>query len=128
MLREGNGLKTRNRQEKEQGGKQIYVSVRKSEIWRGGEFFFKERGNELRLGFRRILFHQSPTTITQTYIYFPPCYFPYLSLVFGPFPSLYTFIYIYIIRKHKSTKLNSSKYCYASVIIQLNISHLFTHI
>ena len=26
-----------------------------------------------------------------------------------------------------STKLNSSKYCYVLLIIQLNISHLFTH-
>ena len=31
-----------------------------------------------------------------------------------------------MIDKHKSTKLNSSKYCYVSPI-QLNISHLFTH-
>ena len=29
--------------------------------------------------------------------------------------------------KHKSTKLNSSKYCYVSLTIQLNNSHLFTH-
>ena len=28
--------------------------------------------------------------------------------------------------KHKSTKLNGSKYCYVSQTIQLNISHLFT--
>ena len=31
-----------------------------------------------------------------------------------------------MIRKHKSTKLNSTKYCYVSLIIQLNTSHLFT--
>ena len=35
--------------------------------------------------------------------------------------------YIYIICKHKSTKINGSKYCYVSLTIQLNISHLFTH-
>ena len=29
--------------------------------------------------------------------------------------------------QHKSTKLNGSKYCYVSLTIQLNISHLFTH-
>ena len=33
-----------------------------------------------------------------------------------------------MIRKHKSTKLNSSKYCYVSLTIQLNISHLFTQL
>ena len=32
-----------------------------------------------------------------------------------------------MIYKHKSTKLYSSKYCDVSLIIQLNISHLFTH-
>ena len=32
-----------------------------------------------------------------------------------------------MICKHKSKKLNSSKYCYVSLTIQLNISHLFTH-
>ena len=32
-----------------------------------------------------------------------------------------------MICKHKSTKLNSSKYCYVSLTIQLNISHLFIH-
>ena len=29
--------------------------------------------------------------------------------------------------KHKLTKFNGSKYCYESLRIQLNISHLFTH-
>ena len=37
------------------------------------------------------------------------------------------YTYIYMICKHKSTKLNSSKYCYVSLTIELNISHLFTH-
>ena len=38
------------------------------------------------------------------------------------------FIYIrYMICEHKSRKLKSSKYCNISIIIQLNISHLFTH-
>ena len=32
-----------------------------------------------------------------------------------------------MIFKYKSTKLNSSKYCYVSLTIQLNISHSFTH-
>ena len=32
-----------------------------------------------------------------------------------------------MIYKHKQTKLDSSKYCYVSLKIQLNISHLFTH-
>ena len=41
---------------------------------------------------------------------------------------LYTYIlYIYMICKHKLTKLNGSKYCYVSLTIQLNISQLFTH-
>ena len=31
-----------------------------------------------------------------------------------------------MIYKHKSSKLNSSKYCYVSLTIQLNIRHLFT--
>ena len=31
-----------------------------------------------------------------------------------------------MIYKHKLTKLNSSKYCYVSLTVQLNISHLFT--
>ena len=31
-----------------------------------------------------------------------------------------------MICKHKSTKLNNSKYCHVSLTIQLNISHLFT--
>ena len=31
-----------------------------------------------------------------------------------------------MICKHKSTKLNCSKYCYVLLTIQLNISHLFT--
>ena len=31
-----------------------------------------------------------------------------------------------MICKHKSTKLNGSKYCYVSLTIQLKISHLFT--
>ena len=35
--------------------------------------------------------------------------------------------FIHIICKHGSTKLNGSKYCYASLTIQLNISHSFTH-
>ena len=30
-----------------------------------------------------------------------------------------------MICRHKSTKLNTSKYCYVSLTIQLNISHLF---
>ena len=30
-------------------------------------------------------------------------------------------------RKHMSTKLTGSKYCYVSLTIQLNISHLFAH-
>ena len=30
--------------------------------------------------------------------------------------------------KHKSTKLNGSKYCYVSLTIQLNITHLFTQL
>ena len=34
---------------------------------------------------------------------------------------------IYMICKQMSTKLDSSKYCYVSLTIQLNISHLFTH-
>ena len=29
--------------------------------------------------------------------------------------------------KHNSTKLNGSKYCYVSLTIQLNVSHLFAH-
>ena len=33
-----------------------------------------------------------------------------------------------MICKHKSTKLNNSKYCYVSLTIQLNISHLFTQL
>ena len=33
----------------------------------------------------------------------------------------------YMIYKHKSTKLNSSKNGDVSLTIQLNISHLFTH-
>ena len=33
-----------------------------------------------------------------------------------------------MICKHKSTKLNGSKYCYVSLTIQLNISHLFTQL
>ena len=37
------------------------------------------------------------------------------------------YIEIYMICKHKSTKLNGSKYCYVSLTIQLNINHLFTH-
>ena len=32
-----------------------------------------------------------------------------------------------MICKHKSTKLNGSKYCYISQTIQLNITDLFTH-
>ena len=32
-----------------------------------------------------------------------------------------------MVLKQKSTKLNSSKYCYVSLPIQLNIRHLFTH-
>ena len=32
-----------------------------------------------------------------------------------------------IIQFSMSTKLNGSKYCYISLTIQLNISHLFTH-
>ena len=32
-----------------------------------------------------------------------------------------------MICKHKSTKLNSSKYCYVSLTIELNISLLFTY-
>ena len=35
----------------------------------------------------------TPTTITQTSICFPPWSFPYLSLVFRPFPFLYTFLH-----------------------------------
>ena len=34
---------------------------------------------------------------------------------------------IYMISKYKSTKLSSSKYCYVSQAIQLNIIHLLTH-
>ena len=33
-----------------------------------------------------------------------------------------------MICKHKSTKLNSYKYCYLSLTIQLNISHLFAQV
>ena len=33
-----------------------------------------------------------------------------------------------MICKHKSTKLYSSNYCYVSLTIQLNISHLFTQL
>ena len=41
---------------------------------------------------------------------------------------VYTYILdIYMICKHKSTKLNGSKYCYVSLTIQLNSSHLFIH-
>ena len=41
---------------------------------------------------------------------------------------IYTYILdIYMICKHKSTKLNNSKYCYVSLKIQLNVSYLFTH-
>ena len=32
-----------------------------------------------------------------------------------------------MIYKHKLTKLSGYKYCYVSLTIQLNISHLFTH-
>ena len=32
-----------------------------------------------------------------------------------------------MISRRKLAKLNSSKYCYVSLTIQLNISHLFTH-
>ena len=32
---------------------------------------------------------------------------------------------MYMICKHKSTKSNSSKYCYVSLTIQFKISHLF---
>ena len=32
-----------------------------------------------------------------------------------------------MICKHKSTKLTASKYCYVSLKIQLNISHLFAN-
>ena len=32
-----------------------------------------------------------------------------------------------MIFKYKSNKLNCSKYCYVSLTIQLNNSHLFTH-
>ena len=40
--------------------------------------------------------------------------------------TVYTYILdIYMICKHKSTKLNSSKYCNVSLTIQLNINHLF---
>ena len=38
---------------------------------------------------------------------------------------VYTYKMIY---KHKSTKLNGSKFCCVSLTIQFNISHLFTHI
>ena len=34
---------------------------------------------------------------------------------------------IYMICKHKSTKLNGYKYCYVSLTIQLNISNLLTN-
>ena len=33
-----------------------------------------------------------------------------------------------MICKHKSIKLNTSKYCYISLAIQLNLNHLFTQI
>ena len=36
----------------------------------------------------------------------------------------YNFIQIYLF---VYTQLNSSKYCYVSITIQLNLSHLFTH-
>ena len=36
-------------------------------------------------------------------------------------------LYIYMICKRKSIKLNSSKYCNVSLTNQLNISHLLTH-
>ena len=40
--------------------------------------------------------------------------------------SLYRYI-IYMICKHKSAKLNGSKYCYISLTTQLNISYRFKH-
>ena len=44
-------------------------------------------------------------------------------LVYLMLNPIYTYE-IYMIYKHKSTKLNSSKYYYVSLIIQLNINHL----
>ena len=35
---------------------------------------------------------------------------------------------IYIICKHKSIKLNGSKYCYVSLTIQLNMSFVYTQL
>ena len=38
-------------------------------------------------------------------------------------------IYIrYMICKHELKNLNSSKYCYVLLTIQIDISHLFTHV
>ena len=39
----------------------------------------------------------------------------------------YIYINIYMICQHKSKKLNHFNYCYVSLTIQSNISHLFTH-
>ena len=47
--------------------------------------------------------------------------------LFNAKSSLYIYIkYIWFVNI-KSTKLNSFKYCYVSLTIQLNISHLFKH-
>ena len=56
------------------------------------------------------------------------CFMAYQSLLVIQCQILLIHIYhIYMICKDKSTKLNSLKYCYVSLTIQLNIIHLFTH-
>ena len=57
-------------------------------------------------------------------------WFAGISTIVGYFISNPVYKYIlnmYDFYIHKSTKLNSSKYCYVSQTIQLNMSHLFTY-